>query len=61
LEGSWLAESEDDGVSGQLGIGVGHGVKAGSDCYLVKWVEEDGLGALSVDGNTDSAAGDAAW
>ena len=31
LEGSWLAEGENDGMGGQLGVGVSHGVKTFAD------------------------------
>ena len=61
LEGSGLAEREGDGVGGQLGVGVSHGVKTLANGGLIKWIKEDSLSALSVDGNTGVAASDAAW
>lgn len=61
LEGSGLAEGEGDGVGGQLSVGVSHSVNTLADGGLIEWVKEDGLGALSVDGNTGVAASDAAW
>jgi len=61
LEGGWLAEGEDDGVGGQLSISVSHSIETVTDGFLVKWVKEDGLGALSVDCNANLAASDATW
>lgn len=61
LEGSGLAEGEDDGVGGQLGVGVGHGVKTANEGLFIKWVKEDGLSALSIDGDTGLAASDTGW
>jgi hypothetical protein len=61
LEWSGLAESEGDGMGGQLGVGVWHRVKTAAKSLLIKWVKVDGLSALSIDCNTGSAASDAAW
>ena len=61
LEGSWLAEGEFYLVSSKFGVGVANGAKAVLNACLIKWVKEDGFGALSVDCNTGLASSNAAW
>ena len=61
MEGSWLAEVENNVVSGQLGVGVGHSFKTGFHQVTVKWVKEDLFSSLSAGCNTDGAASDATW
>jgi hypothetical protein len=61
LEGSWLAEVENNVVSGQLGVGMGHSFKTWFHQVTVKWVKEDLFSSLSAGCNTDGAASDATW
>jgi hypothetical protein len=61
LEGSWLAEVENNVVSGQLGVGVGHSFKTGFHQFTVKWVKEDLFSSLSVGCNTHGATSDGTW
>jgi hypothetical protein len=58
LEGSELRETEGDGVSRELLVAVGHGLKAGAHKVLVKSIEEDGLVALALAGDADLATVD---
>lgn len=48
-------------MGGQLCVGVGHGIKAAAESFLIKWVKVDSFSAVSLDGNTGGAASDAAW
>lgn len=61
LEGSWLAEVENNVVGGQLGVGMGHSFKTWFHQVTVKWVKEDLFSSLAAGCNTDGAASDATW
>jgi hypothetical protein len=59
LEGGWSAEVEDDGVGGQLAVGMSEGLKALFDDFFIKGIKEDLLSASSVNGKTNLTASDA--
>jgi len=59
LEGGGLAELEVHGVGGELGVGVGKGVKAGLHNLTIKGVKEDLLDLAAFSGHADLTAGDA--